>query len=213
MNTFPSSLLAGYQTFRAGRYLRESPRYSTLAVQGQTPKILMIACCDSRAAPEIIFNAHPGEIFVIRNVANLVPPRKPDGEAHSTSAALEYAIEALKVEHIVVLGHGRCGGIAAALSPKPATQSSGDFIGKWMDLLQPAMANIKNEDDIPLAEKQHALEYASIQNSLQNLRSFPAIVELENAGKLHLHGAWFDISLGTLWVLDSKTSAFAQIKE
>ena len=117
MTDFPDTLLQGYSRFMTGRYAEERARYRTLAETGQKPTTLIIACCDSRAAPETIFNAGPGELFVIRNVANLVPPYAPDGEHHSTSAALEFAVQSLRVKHIVVMGHGRCGGISAALDP------------------------------------------------------------------------------------------------
>ncbi|MFT5390942.1 MAG: carbonic anhydrase [Gammaproteobacteria bacterium] len=134
----PSALERGYREFRGSRFAEEQARYRSLAEQGQSPETLVIACCDSRAAPELIFNARPGEIFVIRNVANLMPPYTPDNSYHSTSAALEFAVQSLKVKHIVVLGHGRCGGIHAALNPSEEPLSPGDFIGKWMELLGPA---------------------------------------------------------------------------
>src|SRR6187402_3680550 len=117
MSHLPENLLAGYRNFMDGRYASESQRYRALAKEGQAPETMVIACCDSRAAPEAIFDAGPGELFVVRNVANLVPPYAPDGEFHSTSAALEFAVQSLKVTNIVVMGHGRCGGIRAALSP------------------------------------------------------------------------------------------------
>ena len=116
MNQFPKKLLDGYASFMAGRYAKEKRRYRELADSGQRPDTLIIACCDSRAAPETVFDCGPGSLFVVRNVANLVPPYRPDGEYHSTSAALEFAVQDLKVKNIVVMGHGRCGGIAAALS-------------------------------------------------------------------------------------------------
>ncbi len=129
MTHLPESLLAGYRNFMAGRYVSESERYRSLAREGQAPETMVIACCDSRSAPEAIFDAGPGELFVVRNVANLVPPYAPDGEFHSTSAALEFAVQSLKVRQIVVMGHGRCGGIRAALTPDSGPLSPGDFIG------------------------------------------------------------------------------------
>jgi carbonic anhydrase len=132
MNQFPEVLLGGYRNFMGGRYLVERERYSELAESGQSPKILVIACCDSRAAPETVFDSGPGELFVIRNVANLVPPYAPDEKFHATSAALEYAVQSLRVKHIVVMGHGRCGGIHTALDPEAAPLSPGDFIGSWI---------------------------------------------------------------------------------
>ncbi|KXF76331.1 carbonate dehydratase [Paramesorhizobium deserti] len=204
----PDALLAGYRNFMSGRFTNESLRYRELAERGQTPETMVIACCDSRAAPEIIFDTHPGEIFVVRNVANLVPPYEPDGEYHSTSAALEFAVQSLKVKHIVVLGHGRCGGIKAALDLESAPLSPGDFIGKWMSLVAPAAETVVTNSLMTSGERQTALERISIRYSIANLRSFPCVDILEKKGRLSLHGAWFDISTGELWVMDRKTGDF-----
>ncbi|PRD43853.1 carbonate dehydratase [Phyllobacterium phragmitis] len=208
MNTLPDALLAGYRNFMSGRFSNESLRYKELAEQGQTPETMVIACCDSRAAPEIIFDTRPGEIFVVRNVANLVPPYEPDGEYHSTSAALEFAVQSLKVKHIVVLGHGRCGGIKAALDLESAPLSPGDFIGKWMSLVAPAAEAVTANAMMTSGERQTALERITIRYSIANLRSFPCVDILEKKGRLSLHGAWFDISTGELWVMDRKTGDF-----
>ena len=208
MSHLPQRLLAGYHTFMGGRYSSESERYRNLARNGQTPETMVIACCDSRAAPETIFDAGPGELFVVRNVANLVPPYAPDGRHHSTSAALEFAVQSLKVKHIVVLGHGRCGGIRAALDPATEPLSPGDFIGKWMGLVAPAAEAVSGNEMMTRGERQTALERISIRYSLTNLRSFPCIKILEGKGKLSLHGAWFDISTGELWVMDPATGDF-----
>ncbi len=208
MSHLPERLLAGYRAFMGGRYSAESERYRNLALNGQTPETMVIACCDSRAAPETIFDAGPGELFVMRNVANLVPPYAPDGRHHSTSAALEFAVQSLKVKHIVVLGHGRCGGIRAALDPSAPPLSPGDFIGKWMGLVAPAAEAVAGNDMMTRSERQTALERISIRYSIANLRSFPCINILEGKGRLTLHGAWFDISTGELWVMDSATGDF-----
>ncbi|NTF43930.1 carbonate dehydratase [Rhizobium sp. AC27/96] len=208
MQSFPDTLLNGYRNFMSGRYVDERERYRTLAERGQNPSTLVIACCDSRSAPEIIFDAGPGELFVIRNVANMVPPYEPDGNFHSTSAALEFAVLSLKVANIVVMGHGRCGGIRAALDPNAEPLSPGDFIGRWMGLLKPAAEQIQSNDIMTPTERQTALERISIRNSLDNLRSFPEIKAREEEGKLNLHGAWFDISTGELWVMDPETRDF-----
>ena len=151
MAHLPEHLLAGYRNFMSGLYASEGTRYRSLAREGQAPETMMIACCDSRAAPEMIFDAGPGELFVMRNVANLVPPYAPDGEYHSTSAALEFAVQSLKVKHIVVMGHGRCGGIKAALNADATPLSPGDFIGKWMSLIAPAAEAVSglDHDDRP----------------------------------------------------------------
>ena len=210
MTEFPDILLQGYSRFMSGRYAEESARYRALAETGQKPTTLIIACCDSRAAPETIFNAGPGELFVIRNVANLVPPYAPDGEYHSTSAALEFAVQSLRVKHVVVMGHGRCGGISAALDPAAEPLSPGDFIGRWMSLLAPVAKEIQDSTLLTSGERQTALERISIRNSIANLRTFPCVKILEDKGKLKLHGAWFDISSGELWVMDPNSGDFSR---
>jgi carbonic anhydrase len=211
MTSFPPSLLSGYKAFRDNRYSQENERYRKLAEAGQSPETLLIACCDSRAAPETIFNSAPGEIFVVRNVANLVPPYAPDDQHHSTSAALEFAVQSLKVKNIVVMGHGRCGGINAALNPSAEPLSPGDFIGKWMELLGPAAEAISANKWSTPAERQQMLEFASIRFSIANLRTFPCVSILEKKGRLTLHGAWFDISEGELWVMDSESEDFRAV--
>ena len=208
MSTFPTSLLEGYKTFMSGRYSAERDRYRQLAEAGQEPHTLVIACCDSRAAPETIFDCGPGELFVVRNVANLVPPYEPDDNLHATSAALEFAVQALKIRQILVMGHGRCGGIKAALDPNSTPLSPGDFIGHWVRLLKPAAQQISDSQLMTSGERQIALERISIRNSINNLRSFPCVKILEDRGKLQIHGAWFDISTGELWVMDTKTGDF-----
>ncbi|EKF18658.1 carbonic anhydrase [Nitratireductor pacificus] len=207
MTHLPERLLAGYRNFMAGRYSAESDRYRSLAKDGQSPTTMVIACCDSRAAPETIFDAGPGELFVVRNVANLVPPYAPDGQHHGTSAALEFAVQSLKVSSIVVMGHGRCGGIGAALNPSAEPLSPGDFIGKWMGLVAPA-AEALSGNLMTAAERQTALERISIRYQVANLRSFPCVKILEGKGRLTLHGAWFDISTGELWVMNPETGDF-----
>jgi carbonic anhydrase len=208
MPYLPDALLAGYRNFMSGRYVAESSRYRELAREGQTPETMVIACCDSRAAPEAIFDARPGELFVVRNVANLVPPYAPDGEYHATSAALEFAVQSLKVRNIVVMGHGRCGGIRAALDPDAAPLSPGDFIGKWMSLIAPAAETVSASTLMTATERQTALERISIRYSIANLRTFPCVSILEGKGRLSLHGAWFDISTGELWVMNKDTGDF-----
>src|SRR5690606_11764119 len=141
MHSFPKHLIDGYAAFIHGRYAEEQSRYKKLASDGQAPATMVIACCDSRAAPETIFGAGPGELFVLRNIANLVPTFQPDAFQHGTSAGIEFAVNALEVENLVVLGHGRCGGIRAALNPGHAL-AQGDFIGKWMSMLAPVSAEV-----------------------------------------------------------------------
>ena len=208
MTQFPDDLLNGYRNFMQGRYAQETARYRELAQTGQTPQTMIIACCDSRAAPETIFDAGPGELFVVRNVANLVPPYAPDGGHHSTSAALEFAVQSLKVKQIVVMGHGRCGGIRAALDPAAEPLSPGDFIGKWMNMVHPAAEMVAGNQMMTSSERQTALERISIRFSIANLRTFPCVQVLERKERLTLHGAWFDISTGELWVMDPDTGDF-----
>ena len=210
MTEFPSSLLDGYRSFRDGRFERERTRYRSLAEHGQSPEVMVIGCCDSRSAPETIFNAAPGEIFVVRNVANLVPPHEPDSGYHGISAALEFAVQGLKVGHIVVLGHGRCGGIRAALHPKAEPLSPDDFIGKWMKLLEPAISAVAAGGSQPDSDRQTALERASIRRSIENLRTFPFVSVLEGRNRLGLHGAWFDIANGELWTMDAASGDFSK---
>ncbi|MCD7108192.1 carbonic anhydrase [Rhizobium sp. DKSPLA3] len=210
MYQFPEHLLGGYQKFMNGRFAEQQARYKTLAETGQQPKTLIVACCDSRAAPETIFDSGPGELFVVRNVANMVPPYEPDGQYHSTSAALEFAVQSLRVKDIVVMGHGRCGGIKAVLDSGAEPLSPGDFIGKWMNMLKPSAEQIAGNDMMTAAERQRAMEHVSIRNSIVNLRTFPCVQILEQRGKLQLHGAWFDISTGELWVMDPKSGDFSR---
>lgn len=210
---FPSRLAEGYKAFHYGRLRHERERYERLAAAGQTPEIMVISCCDSRASPEAVFDAAPGEMFVLRNVANLVPPYSPDGEYHGTSAALEFAVQVLKVRHIVVMGHGRCGGVQAFREQyegnTSAPLSPGDFIGKWMSLLEPATSDIRCEDSSLVEKRQRALEEASIRKGLENLKTFPCVRILHDKGRIQLHGAWFDIASGGLSIMNPATGDFA----
>ncbi|WP_035099018.1 carbonic anhydrase [Devosia sp. LC5] len=203
MHSFPDHLLKGHANFMAGRYAREKDRIRDLAAEGQNPTTMIIACCDSRAAPEMIFDSGPGELFVLRNVANLVPTYQPDGGQHGTSAAIEFAVKALGIANVVVMGHGRCGGIKAALNPDSKPLDTGDFIGKWMSMLGGLPDQIVQNELMTPAERQTALERISIRNSIRNLRTFPYVAALEAEGKIAVHGAWFDISTGELWVMNS----------
>ncbi|AEC20103.1 putative carbonic anhydrase [Pusillimonas sp. T7-7] len=210
---FPSRLTAGYQSFLNGRLARERARYEELSKSGQHPEIMVIGCGDSRVAPETIFDAGPGEIFVIRNIANLVPPCETDVETsfHGTSAAIEFGVNALKVKHIVVLGHASCGGVAA-FANKAAPLSKRDFIGKWMSQIAPVAERVGP----PGADRQgwiQQLEWAVVDYSLENLMTFPAVREAVDAGTLTLHGAYFGVGTGLLFIRDSKTGRFAPYSE
>lgn len=197
----PAVLADGYAKFRQFKYARHAQRYMELAVKSQKPQTMVIACCDSRAAPETIFDASAGELFVVRNVANLVPPYAPDGERHATSAALEFAVHGLGVQHIVVMGHGLCGGIAAAAGEKGPLSKS-DFIGKWMADVHTVVEAVPCPAGCSEHEHHKMIERASVVQSLENLRSFPWISALETRGELSLHGVWFDVALGELHVFD-----------
>jgi carbonic anhydrase len=209
MHSFPQHLLDGYAAFMGGPYASASDRYRTLARDGQAPTTMVIACCDSRAAPETIFDAGPGELFVLRNVANLVPTFQPDGFQHGTSAGIEFAVNALEVQNLVVLGHGRCGGIRAFADDSQGPLSPGDFIGKWITLIGPAAQRTggrgRNESFEDYVER---LCLTSIQQSLTNLRTFPCIQILEGKGRLQLHGAYFAVATGVLMLLDPVSGQF-----
>jgi carbonic anhydrase len=193
----PEVLVTGYAKFRQFKYARYAQRYMRMAVESQKPSTMVIACCDSRAAPETIFDAKPGELFVVRNVANLVPPYAPDGQRHSTSAALEFAVHGLGVRHVMVMGHGRCGGIEAAVQDMTPL-SKGDFIGKWMADVKEVVDTVAVPHDCSDHDRLTIVERASVVHSLANLRSFPWIARLESSGELTLHGVWFDVALGEL---------------
>jgi carbonic anhydrase len=198
--------MQGYHAFLGDRFARERQRYEALA-EGQSPEIMVISCCDSRVSPEVVFDASPGELFVVRNVANLVPPFETGGEYHGTSAALEFAVQALKVKHIVVLGHARCGGIRA-FADESAPLSPGDFIGRWMTLVAPAAERMGPRTG-SLDEYVTRLEFAAIENSLRNLMTFPCVRILTERGRLQLHGAYFGVATGVLMVRDPETGRFA----
>lgn len=194
----PERLLNGYRAFVAGRLPAEQARYATLADRGQAPRVMIVGCCDSRVSPEVIFDARPGEVFVMRNVANLIPPYDPDGDYHGTSAALEYGVQALRVDHLVVLGHARCGGVRAYAGGGGPPLSAGDFIGKWVSLLEPAAQRIPEDHRDDVDRYASLLEVASLERALANLRTYPYIAERERAGTLTLTALFFDIATGVL---------------
>jgi carbonic anhydrase len=208
--TFPQRLIDGYNAFAGGRLRTEQNRYRELAEGGQTPQVMVIGCCDSRVSPEVIFDARPGELFVVRNVANIVPPYAPDGQAHGVSAALEFGVAALKVKNIVVLGHAQCGGVKAfAEDAEPL--SPGDFIGKWMRLMAPAAEKVGPRGAQGASEYLARLEQANIANSLDNLMTFPRLRKMIERGDVTLHGAYFGVATGDLSVLDKKTGQFVPV--
>jgi carbonic anhydrase len=200
LHQFPNRLIEGYRDFLAGRMPIERDRFRDLARRGQSPGIMVIGCCDSRVSPEVIFDAHPGELFVVRNIANLVPAYASDGLCHGVFAALEFAVNVLKVQHIVVMGHAHCGGIRAFVEQGPPL-SAGDSIHRWMAMIAPAakLAGPAQGDDY-LARMEHA----AIAISLENLMTFPYIAEAVARGALALHGAYFDLASGKVFVSDNR---------
>lgn len=204
-------LLAGYHRFRAHGWSQQRERWEELA-EGQSPKVMVIACSDSRSEPAEIFDTHPGEIFVVRNVSALVPPFETNPGRHGVSAALEFAVQFLRVEEIVVMGHGMCGGCHAALhrTVEGAEPGRGGFIAEWIALLGDAAEEVRAAHvDINSRDAGRAMELAGVKVSLANLRTFPCISELETQGKLRLRGAFFAINEGVLHVLDEATSEFS----
>ncbi len=200
------SLLEGYRQFRTGYFPHNRDIFKELA-QGQSPKAMVISCCDSRVDPGLIFNAAPGEIFSLRNVANLVPPYSPDDNHHSTSAAIEFAVRALKVPHIVVMGHARCGGIRALMGAH-----EGDFIGPWMRIAEPARDHvIRTAGDQPPAMLQRLCEHEILKTSLANLRSFPWIQSALKDGSLRLHGLYFEVETAELQRLNEEDGTFSTL--
>ena len=203
-----SDLIGGYHRFRDGGYARQRDRWAELA-EGQSPKVMVIACSDSRVDPAQVFDTSPGEIFVVRNVANLVPPFELDGSRHGVSAALEFAVTQLQVSDVVVMGHGSCGGVNAALTHafQGKAPGEGGFIAHWVDILDEARERIIAEHGTG-PEAVHALELETVRVSIANLRTFPFIPEREAAGTLRLCGAYFAIRDGVLHVMDD-AGAFA----
>lgn len=198
-----SDMIAGYRRFRSGTYAHQAELYRQLG-SGQNPDIMLIGCADSRAEPSDIFNAAPGEMFVVRNVANLVPPYDPNGGLHGVSAALEFAVNVLKVKIIVVMGHGGCGGVTASLT-RNSSPLIGEFVAPWVSLLDEARERVLKDQP---ANPQFALELAGIETSLGNLMSFPFVSEKVASGTLELHGAWFAIGHGELHWRNSQSSRF-----
>lgn len=207
----PKLLIEGFARFRGNHFSAADVMYRNLVEQGQTPKILVVGCCDSRVDPALIFDCAPGDLFVIRNVANLVPPVEGRAGHHGTTAALEYGVRNLLVEHIVVLGHAHCGGIATLMKTAGETDAE-SFIDDWMKLAEAARAGVAR--DLALAsneQRQRECEKRAILVSLQNLRTFPWITRRVEAGALTLHGWYFDIEQGQLLGYEEKRRQFIQL--
>lgn len=198
-------LIDGYRTFRGERWPVERQRYLDLAKHGQKPQTLVITCSDSRSDPATIFNARPGEIFVIRNVAAIVPPYETDSSHHGTSAAIAFAVLSLKVSNVLVMGHAQCGGVAAALDNSVA--EGVPFLRAWVDLLKPAVARLPHDPHDP----HTLLEQDSVRLSLERLMTFPFVAARVKAGELELNGARFGIADGRLELLDKTSGAFVPL--
>jgi len=212
MSSFPQHLLEGYRTFTSQRLPTEQSRYRELSEIGQSPAVMVIGCCDSRVSPEVIFDAGPGELFVMRNIANLVPVYQPDANAHGVSAALEYAVQVLRVKHIVVLGHAQCGGIRAFID-KIEPLSPGDFIGKWMAMFIKPGEIVEQRDRETMDKFVERIEKAAVFRSLENLMTFPFVKTQVASGALQLHGAYFGVAEGSLFVLDQATKEFRSARD
>lgn len=222
-----SKLFDGIKNFQQRAYELDSTAMRDLAEQGQQPKVLLIACSDSRVDPAILTNAGPGDIFVLRNVANLVPTYLMEGKHDSARSAIEYAVRDLEVEHIVILGHAHCGGINALLKTLSGHKPQRDFIGDWVLIALDGCyryvfgqldgsnsdqgTSVREVDLGDLCEHQHLVERAAIRGSLDNLLTYPWIKERVDAGNLNLHGWWFDLENGDLWATDADNSAFLPV--
>jgi len=207
MSQFPDHLADRFRRFKFRHFAPNQDQYEKLAQSGQTPDVMIVSCCDSRVDPETIFSAMPGELFVVRNVANLVPPFETQGKYHGVSAALEFAALNLRVKHIVVMGHSGCGGVRASLDSDTLRQTEAAFVTNWMSMLDGARERVlAARPGGSEAELRRALEREGVKTSLENLRTFPCIKGLEAKGKIALHGTYFDIAEGSLSVIDPKTS-------
>lgn len=198
-------LVSGFKVFKARYYEHRPELYQSLRTEGQNPEVMVVACSDSRVDPAILLGSEPGELFVVRNVANLIPPYAPDGKLHGTSAALEFGIRDLKVKHLIVLGHSGCGGIQAlrrCCAGDPLRER--EFIGPWVSLGMRACEIVPNDPDGSKTEQ------AAIEISLENIATFPWVADGIANGTLAIHGWWFDLQKGALWSYDAKTKAFAK---
>lgn len=209
----PAYLVQRYHGWKATTYSENKAWYQRLATEGQRPRAMVISCCDSRVHVTSIFGADQGEFFIHRNIANLVPPYAPDGGNHGTSAAVEYAVTALKVTHLIVLGHSQCGGVQGCIDmckgKAPHLEGKESFVGRWMDILRPKY-DLVAEIAEPQAQAS-ALEKHAVVASLDNLMTFPFVREAVEAGNLSLHGLWTDIGAGGLACYDPASQAFQPV--
>ena len=209
----PGYLVKRYQGWRATTYDDNQAWYRRLASEGQNPRAMVISCCDSRVHVTSIFGADQGEFFIHRNIANLVPPYEPDGGQHGTSAAVEYAVNVLKVAHVIVMGHSSCGGVQGCIDmckgEAPALEAKDSFVGRWMDILKPSYPAVAEIADKKV--QAETLEKQSVLVSMENLMSFPFIAKQIEEGQLSLHGLWLDIGEGGLQVYDHPTESFTAV--
>lgn len=209
----PGYLVQRYHGWKATSYRENQMWYRRLATEGQRPRAMVISCCDSRVHVTSIFGADQGEFFIHRNIANLVPPYAPDGDHHGTSAAVEYAVTALKVAHIIVLGHSQCGGVQGCIDMcegnAPQLESKDSFVGRWMDILKPKYGLVADVQDE--TERARQFERQSVVASLENLMSFPFVASAVEAGNLTLHGLWTDIGEGGLEYFDHASQGFKPV--
>ena len=209
----PASLAQRYQGWKATAFADNHALHRRLASEGQKPQTMIISCCDSRLNVSSIFGADPGEMFIHRNIANLVPPYVQDGDKHGTSAAIEYAVTVLKVIHIIIVGHSQCGGVAGCHAmcsgQAPEMEEKSSFVGQWMEILRPGYDRVKDKGD----ERAQiaALEKESVLVSLENLMSFPFVQAAREAGDLTLHGLWFDIATADLETYDGPLGTFRKV--
>lgn len=202
-------LIEGFQRFRAHHYERDGTPFKQLVSQGQSPKIMVIACCDARVDPAIVTDCDPGDLFVVRNVANLVPPFEEGGGYHGTSAALEFAVRCLNVQHVIVMGHAHCGGIRALLGNIRFEGGAGQFITPWMSIAEGARREVAATHAAEDADaRAAACEQAAVRISIRNLMTFPFVQDAVAAGRLHLHGWYFDLDGGELLGYDPATGGF-----
>ena len=209
----PSYLVQRYHGWKATTFAENQSWYRRLAEHGQHPRAMIISCCDSRVNTTSIFGADPGEFFIHRNIANLVPPYKPDGDLHGTSAAIEYAVTALKVAHLIVVGHSQCGGVAGCdamcSGAAPEMEKKSSFVGRWMDILRPGYERVSGTSDD--AARIRALEHEAVIVSLENLMTFPFVKSAVQSEHLSLHGLWTDIGEGGLHQFQPETRSFEAI--
>ncbi len=209
----PSYLVQRYHGWKATTWQENKAWYKRLAQGGQHPRAMVISCCDSRVHVTSIFGADQGEFFIHRNIANLVPPHNPDGEHHGTSAALEYGVTALKVAHLVVMGHSGCGGVRGChdmcSGHAPELEEKSSYVGRWMDILRPGYERVKEVADE--AARIAALEQQAVVISLENLMTFPFVQRAVAEGELSLHGLWNDIADGGLSQYDPESAGFVPL--